>query len=176
MRVRFGYAGEESSLRQIESAADKRFLAIGMDSVARRNPPSVEFLRAAIAEQRLWVAEVEDEEPGGYAVAVFVDGSPHLHAVSVHPSHQGRGVGRALINAVAGWAASNESERLTLTTFRDVAWNRPLYERLGFEVLDEAALSPGLRQIRDEEIAIGLDADGPRVTMCRQLSNEQGDN
>lgn len=169
MRVRLGRAGEEADLRAIESAADKRFLAIGMDNVAKRNPPSVEFLRTAIAEGRLWVAEVEGDTPGGYAVAVFVDGSPHLQVVSVHPSHQGRGVGRALVNDVADWAAQNAAERLTLTTFRDVAWNRPLYERLGFEVINPADLTPGLREIREEEIALGLDGDGPRVTMYRDL-------
>ncbi|MGB3412970.1 MAG: GNAT family N-acetyltransferase [Microthrixaceae bacterium] len=169
MRVRFGNNGEEATLQELEAAADQRFLAIGMDNVARRNPPSLDFLRQAVAEQRLWVAEVDSEEAGGYAVAVFVDAAPHLQIVAVHPSHQGRGVGRALVNAVADWAAGNAAAHLTLTTFRDVAWNRPLYERLGFVVMEESKLTPGLRQIRDEEIALGLDDDGPRVAMLRVL-------
>lgn len=57
---------------------------------------------------------------------------------------------------------------LTLTTFSDVPWNRPYYERLGFRVLDEVELSPGLRRIRREEAQRGLDRWG-RVAMRRRL-------
>ncbi|HTO01671.1 MAG TPA: GNAT family N-acetyltransferase [Microthrixaceae bacterium] len=170
MRVRLGLDGEAPGIRDLETAADKRFLAIGMDSVASREPPSLGFLELAISEERLWIAEVDDNEQAGYAVAVFVDESPHLQVVAVHPSHQGRGIGRALVNEVAEWARRRAADRLTITTFRDVSWNRPLYERLGFEVIDDSELSPGLRAIRDEEISIGLDDEGPRVTMFLKLN------
>jgi len=53
-----------------------------------------------------------------------------------------------------------------LTTFTDVPWNRPLYAHLGFRVLPEAAVGPGLRRIRDAETAAGLDPT-ERVVMRR---------
>jgi hypothetical protein len=47
-----------------------------------------------------------------------------------------------------------------------VAWNRPLYEHLGFRVLDEQELGPELRVVRDRETADGLDPD---VRVCMRL-------
>ena len=38
----------------------------------------------------------------------------------------------ALIEHVAGWARAHGSPALTLTTFTEVPWNAPYYERLGF--------------------------------------------
>jgi len=48
-------------------------------------------------------------------------------------------------------------ESVTLTTFRDVPWNMPFYERLGFEVVPTPALSPALRAVVDDETRRGLD-------------------
>jgi hypothetical protein len=57
---------------------------------------------------------------------------------------------------------------VTLTTFRDVPWNRPWYERLGFRVLGEDELGPELRARRDEEEHLGLPA-ALRVCMRRDV-------
>ena len=46
---------------------------------------------------------------------------------------------------------------MTLTTFRDVAWNMPFYERLLFRVIPSAELSPALRSIVEDETRRGLD-------------------
>ncbi|MZD06511.1 GNAT family N-acetyltransferase, partial [Streptomyces sp. SID5785] len=55
-----------------------------------------------------------------------------------------------------------------LTTFRDVEWNAPYYARLGFRVLAEDEVTPGLARIRAAEAAHGLDR-WPRVCMRREL-------
>ena len=65
------------------------------------------------------------------------------------------------------WARSHGYGAVTLTTYRDVPWNAPFYERLGFSVLDE--LTPELAWIRDHEKAIGDDDFGPRLAMRRDL-------
>ena len=57
---------------------------------------------------------------------------------------------------------------LTLLTFRDVAWNGPYYERLGFRALGDDELGPGLRALRDAEPAKGLDP-AQRVAMRRPI-------
>jgi hypothetical protein len=49
-----------------------------------------------------------------------------------------------------------------------VPWNAPYYERLGFRRLADADLTPGLREIRAEEAAHGLDG-WPRLAMRRDL-------
>ena len=48
-------------------------------------------------------------------------------------------------------------------------WNGPYYERCGFRVLADDELTPGLREIRAHEIALGLDR-WPRVCMRRDLT------
>jgi GNAT superfamily N-acetyltransferase len=55
---------------------------------------------------------------------------------------------------------------VTLTTFRDVPWNGPFYERLGFRVVAGAELSAALRAIADDETRRGLDPSR-RVAMER---------
>lgn len=169
MLVRPARPGEAEILRTLEVAAGGLFHDIGMTVVAEDEPPTIGELELAIAEGRIWIAEIVEDEPAGYALGVVVDGHPHLEQVSVDPAQQRRGVGRALVNVVADWAVAQGASVLTLTTFRDVAWNAPLYERLSFVVVPDEQLSPGLRSVRDREIAAGLDDAGPRVAMQRQL-------
>ena len=87
----------------------------------------------------------------------------------MEPSHQGRGVGRALIERAVVWAAERGMPAITLTTFIDVAWNAPLYRRLGFRVLAEGDIGPGLRAVRHAEAAHGLDPE-TRTCMRRELA------
>src|SRR5699024_9035775 len=88
---------------------------------------------------------------------------------SVAATHARRGLGRALIEHAAGLARERGAPCLTLTTFAQVPWNAPYYERIGFRTLDENELSPGLRAIRDAEAAHGL-ASG-RGSACGSTSD-----
>jgi GNAT superfamily N-acetyltransferase len=72
--------------------------------------------------------------------------------VTVHPDHQGRGIGRVLLDGVAGWARERANTAMTLTTYRDVAWNRPLYEHLGWFVLADHDIGPARVCMRRELI------------------------
>jgi N-acetylglutamate synthase-like GNAT family acetyltransferase len=83
---------------------------------------------------------------------------------------QGRGIGRALVETVEAWAVERELGGVTLTTFRDVEWNRPLYEHLGFSVLDQDQLTEGLVEICREEALRGVDRS-PRVVMFKEFSD-----
>ena len=128
-----------------------------MHWVASHEPMSAEELERFARAGRSWVAVGEDGRPVGYAVVEVLDGCAHIEQVSVELEHQGRGVGGALMREVEAWAAGRDLGALTLTTFSDVAWNRPLYEHLGFSVVSEEELSPGLVAVREEETARGLD-------------------
>lgn len=97
-----------------------------------------------------------------------IDCNAHIEQVSVHPRAAGRGLGRALIETAAVWARQHGLKALTLTTYQDVPWNRPYYERLGFQIVDDAHMTPGLRRLRAQEAAAGLD-QWPRVVMHRSL-------
>ncbi|WP_037176069.1 GNAT family N-acetyltransferase [Rhodococcus sp. UNC363MFTsu5.1] len=153
-------------LPAIEIAAGLPFRSVGMDAVADDDPPTVRELAEYQRAGRAWVATTEDDVPIGYALALAVDGAAHLEQVSVDPAHAGRRLGAALIDEVERWAAERKYPWLTLTTFAQVPWNAPYYERLGFRVVPADELTPGLRSIREHEADRGLDA-WPRVTMRR---------
>ena len=165
--VRPARPDETAELQAIERQAGERFREVGLDDVADDEPLPIETLAAYASGGRAWVA-ADDGEPCGYVLVDDIDGAAHIVQVSVKPDHQGRGIGRALIDRATRWAADTGRAWVTLTTFTDVPWNRPLYEHLGFRVLSDHEIGPGLRRIREDEAAQGLDLT-TRVAMRRGL-------
>ncbi len=156
-------------LQAIEVAAGGMFRPLGMDLVADDDPFSADVLQSYADAGHAWVAVPSDGgQADGYLLLDVVDGAAHVEQVTVHPDGARRGIGRALVEHVASWAAGAGFSAMTLTTFRDVAWNGPYYERLGFRYLDPDDEGPALRLLRDHERAHGLDA-WPRASMRRDL-------
>jgi GNAT superfamily N-acetyltransferase len=155
-------------LQDIERAAGRPFAEIGMALIADDEPPPLSELREYVDAGRCWVGYDESDHPIAYLTATVIDDAAHIEQVSVHPEHSRRGVGRGLIDHAAGWARDGGYSAATLTTYRDVAWNAPYYARLGFEILDDAHLTPGLRGILADEAQRGL-GRWPRVAMRRML-------
>ncbi len=166
MRIRSAAAGELPLLQDIERAAGAPFRELSMTEIAEDEPPTSQVLERYRRAGRLWVAADDEDRPVAYLMGEPVDGAFHVEQVSVHPGAARRGVGRTLLAYVADRAREKGLSGLTLTTFTTVPWNAPYYTRLGFRVLDEARLTPGLRQIRTHEASIGLDR-WPRVCMRR---------
>jgi hypothetical protein len=65
---------------------------------------------------------------------------------------------------VCAWADASGHREITLTTFRDVAWNAPFYARLGFAVVDRDDWPPAIAAIVADETTRGLDP-ATRVVM-----------
>ncbi|MDN3351576.1 GNAT family N-acetyltransferase [Actinomadura sp. DC4] len=171
MRIRAVRGDELPILQQIERAAGESFRDIGMAEIADDEDFPLEVLEAYRRAGRAWVAADDgptDDRPVAYLIADLVDGNLHIEQVSVHPDSARRGIGRTLLDHAASRAAADGMPALTLTTFTDVPWNAPYYERCGFRSLEEAELTPGLRAVRDHEAAHGLDR-WPRVCMRRDL-------
>ena len=163
--IRRATAADVAAMRRIECAAGEAFREIGLDVVADDEPPPAALLAAYVTEGRAFVDE-RGGEPVGYLITEVVDGCAHLEQVSVLPRMRGRRVGEGLVEHLAGWARDRRLPALTLTTYRDVPWNGPYWVRLGFREL--VGLTPGLRAIRDDEIARGLDV-WSRLAMRREL-------
>ena len=75
-----------------------------------------------------------------------------FRSIFVLQSHQGAGIGTALIESVLGHGADQGISQVWLTVER---WNRPavgLYEKIGFETTDAESF--------ELEMAIRLDPDG----------------
>lgn len=168
MRIRLATPDDLTALPDIERAAGVAFRAIGMPEIADDEPPPLAELAGYQQAGRAWVTVAENGRPVGYLLADPVDGNLHIEQVSVHPDYARRGLGRALLDHAASHAAASGLPALTLTTFTDVPWNAPYYERCGFRRLPDAELTPGLLQIRSREAAHGLDR-WPRLAMRRDL-------
>lgn len=141
--------------------------AAELPSIAADDSIDVVAVRSAMSIGRVVVA-VSDDAVVGYAWWSVVDGDAHLEQVSITGSVSGRGVGRRLIDRIAEDAGRAGFDELTLTTFRDLAWNAPLYGRYGFTVIDEPDLAPELQARRKLEAELGLDIV-PRVAMRRVI-------
>jgi len=156
------------ALVEIERAAGELFRPLGMDIVADDDPGSIEELLPYVEDGRAFVAVDETDRPVGYLLLDLVDGAAHVEQVSVHPDHARRGIGSRLIERAASWARGRSLRALTLTTYVEVPWNGPYYERLGFRYLAPVEETPGLRALRAHEREHGLDA-WPRACMIREL-------
>lgn len=113
---------------------------------------------------------VAGEPPAGFARIEEVDGQAHLEQLSVHPSAAGAGLGRLLVESGLQWAREQGYRSMTLCTFAEVPFNAPFYRSCGFEEVHEP--DGELRDLREHERQLGLDALGPRVAMRRELSPE----
>src|SRR5690606_24326458 len=103
-----------------------------------------------------------------FAVVDLVDGTAHLEQICVLPDENSKGHGMALLRAVEAWARRKGYPSVTLTTFRDVPFNRPYCARHGYRVVDEVEWTPGLVERRREEAEAGLDP-AQRVVMAKAL-------
>jgi predicted DCC family thiol-disulfide oxidoreductase YuxK/GNAT superfamily N-acetyltransferase len=155
------------ALQAIEREAGQRFAGLGLVDHLLDETLSLDDLAAHQAAGRVW-ALVGDGQPIGFAVAEVVDGIAHLEELDVLPAFGRQGHGRRLVDHVAGWAEAHGFPALTLSTFRDVPWNGPLYARWGFRVLAPGEIGPGLLQLRQRERAAGIPIEA-RVLMRREL-------
>ena len=163
IRIRPSRRDDGPALQEIERLAGVRFRDVGLPHIADAEPESLEALAVYAAGRRSWVAVDGDDRPIGYVIVDEVDGNAHIEQISVRPDRQGTGIGRVLVDQVRAWAAANQRPAITLTTFSDVPWNRPLYEHLGFTVLAEDGIGPELRAVREHEATLGLD---PALRVC----------
>jgi GNAT superfamily N-acetyltransferase len=167
--VRLARAADVERLLEVEHDADQRYREIGMERVADDTSTTFEDVARYVDVERAWVASDDGDRIVGGVRVDLIDGYAHVEQLSVVRSHQGRGIGPALLREVERWASTHRLPALTLTTFREVPWNAPLYAHLGFEVLDEEALSPGLRALRAVEADYGFDPDD-RICMRRPVT------
>ena len=171
--IRLARPDEVAMLADIERAAGEMFRDVGLDAIADDDEPPAEMYLAAIADGTVWTAEL-DGAAAGYAWTTDLgepgSPAPHLEQVSVPPEHGGQGIGTALVAETVAWARTIGGHELTLTTFRDVPFNRPWYERRGFVVVPDDRLSTRLRAVRAHEAERGIDV-APRVVMRRAVGD-----
>lgn len=158
VKIRAGTRDDVPELMRIERDAATRFIAVGL-------PGAVE-LPCLPADAFVNVLVAEHEGLVGFALVSFHGDDLHLDELDVASSHGGRGVGRALLNAVIELARERACRRVTLTTFRDIPFNAPFYSRVGFV---EVHGDERLEKLRAHEREVGIDI-APRVAMAMVVS------
>jgi GNAT superfamily N-acetyltransferase len=163
-QIRAARVEELPLLSEIEQSAAVLFLDTPYAFLVNDKPLSLDFVQQQFHAERVWVAVDCHESVVGYAIAV-ADGKPfarevddtlYLQQIDVHPEHGRRGIASALVKTVYAWAKQQGYRIVSLSTFRDIPWNAPLYSKLGFNPIDETELTTGFQQIRLKELEAGL--------------------
>lgn len=118
-------------------------------------------IESSIQEQRLWVAE-SDQNLVGFALIRSLNQLTLLAEIDVLPEYNGKGIASALLNLIIEKLKQRNKTALYLTTFRDFTPSRRLYDKFGFVVLESDNIPHELRKILVEEAIIGL---GIRIAM-----------
>ncbi|MFJ2318941.1 GNAT family N-acetyltransferase [Pseudomonas sp. NPDC087817] len=118
-------------------------------------PDSAQHVQA-IEQLCVWVIESADQSLAGFLRALEIDSQLHIEELSVSQDFQGQGMGRALVSAAIEHARQMQLWAVTLTTFRDLPWNAPFYQRLGFIVLGAEDTPPHLLTALQTEINHGF--------------------
>jgi GNAT superfamily N-acetyltransferase len=154
-----------AAVREIERVSATRFLGTPLAAIADDEPTDAETLARRVQAGGL-LGAWDGEALVAFAMFREVDGCGYLEQIDVLPSHERRGIGAQLIEAMGRLGRARGWSALILSTFRAVPFNAPYYRRLGFE--DVEALTPAMAEIRAEHEARGLD-ETQRVFMRRPL-------
>jgi GNAT superfamily N-acetyltransferase len=159
--VRTMRSGDTAAASRISAEAGARFAEVDEPRIAAcadDEPFTADELEGYVAAGRAWVA-TEDDDVVGFVIVDLLDGAAHIEEIDVALDASARGHGTRLLSAVTDWATTIRAPAVTLTTFRDVPWNRPWYERRGFRTLTDDELTPELAARRAAEDAEGLPAE-----------------
>jgi GNAT superfamily N-acetyltransferase len=163
--VREAAPEDAGAMSSIEARADAALVAVGVDLAALQAPTDGDeagWTLAYLAVPR--DAAGASAAPVGFARLTEI--TPELlclDQVSVVPEHARRGVGRLLLERAVTEARAAGYRWLTGTTYRDVAFNGPMYRRLG--AVEDDAPHPALLARRRVERSVGLDRFGERVVL-----------
>lgn len=169
--IRFATIDDIEVVRVIEREAGQRFLSTEFARHASDEPDDAFTLKARIDAGELIVA-CESSSPIAFVMFCVIGADVYVEEIDVLPSHAGRRIGAALLDRVACLGRERGLKALILSTFRDVPFNGPYYQRIGFYGLEDAELSPALLAIRAEHSQKGLD-ETQRVFMRRKIIDGQ---
>ena len=168
-RIRQARPDELHLLPAIETAAAALFRDSAYPWIADEpNGMDTELFERCQDTWCLWVVTDAEGLPVGFAAFAIEDDQIWLGELSVHPDHHRRGLGAALIDKAADFYGPRGIARMTLTTFVDVPWNGPYYERLGFSRLVDLSDEPFLAAQIEKEEGWGV-PKGSRVAMQRMI-------
>ena len=156
-RLRRARLADVPRLPMLEQSAGELFrTAPGLAYVADGENHSVDRYRTLVADGWSWVVRDADGSLCGFLCAEQIGDTLHIWETGVRRDRQRAGIGRRMLRTAIRAARRQGIVAVTLTTFRDVAWNAPFYAALGFRELPPAGMPPHLEAILDREAQAGL--------------------
>ena len=140
---------ERSAGDLFRTVPDLAWIADGDDMSVDRH---LEF----IAKGTSWVAESNDGDILAFLCAEVMGNALHIWELAVALDQQRGGIGRALMMAAINVARQRHLAALTLTTFREIAWNEPAYCRMGFRTIPPDDCDQRIAGILQHEAEAGL--------------------
>jgi len=143
VEIQPGLLEDIPALQGIEQSAGQRFLSYpGLEWIADDSVMSREAHKRAIDSGLSFTAVTypaggTQPKTVGFICAELVGDQMHILELSVAMASQGKGIGKALVNYLIDKARALGLIAMTLTTFREVAWNEPFYQHLGFFTVDD---------------------------------------
>lgn len=155
--IRPANRSDAALLPDIERSAAELFRTVpALAWIADDDVLSPEVHLRFIAAGTAWVAADDTGKARGFLSAERFGHALHIWELAVHRDWQGQGCGRSLVTQAIAHARRQQLSIVTLTTFRDLAWNGPFYRRLGFEAIEDEALDERLAAILEHERELGL--------------------
>lgn len=155
--IRMTREDDVAALPEIERSSGEAFRAApGLAWIADDDVQSADAHLAFVRSGLSWVAVDDRDRPLGFLCAGISDSALHIWQLAVLHERQGFGLGRALLDAAIAHAHCRSLSEVTLTTFRELAWNERFYRKLGFVTLGEEELGARLVQILAKEASCGL--------------------
>ena len=169
VEIRLATEAEARQCPAIEKAAGDMF-ADHHPSIVEDVEASPDRFLEACRLGALLVAVTAQGRVLGHAMLAREEDAAHLAEFDVHPDAQRRGLGARLLGAVEDWGRARGAERIVLTTFRDVPWNQPYYERRGFHEIPLQTAPAAVRREAEELVAEGF---GPEVRLAMERRIEK---
>ena len=170
--VRHATAADLAHLPAIEQSAAEAFRGAGVGLSADIEASPAQAWRGAQRAGTLWVVENDARRIVGFLAARRINRVLHIDEMDVAFDHQRRGYGRALLETAIGWARKAALQEITLTTFRELAFNRRFYEAAGFAEIAPGEMSERMAGIVKREADDGLDSK-ERCAMVLRLGTRR---
>jgi len=168
VHIRLGLPEDIARCREIDLETQRQFVDAGFPEFFALGVIPDDVASRAFATGRIVVAE-HDGIVAGWVFLTRSGDELCVGQIAVAPALQRRGIGSALMQSLLAEARSRGERSVVLSTQADVEWNRPWYERIGFEVVPPEQWTDDMAAIVAEQEEIGLHWE-TRVHMRLQLT------
>ena len=151
MRIRLAVEADLPWLNEIEQSAGRRYADLGMLDVSTFPNRADGAWAPHCATARLWIAADDADQRVGFLGATKLGGLLFIDELAVSYEHQNRGVGAALLAAAERGARDQGLGLVVLTTFEQVPFNAPYYQRRGYAIIADDDLPVELRPVLQAE-------------------------